>query len=120
MRGTTTPFRLRAVFVMAPALVQALDPISLAQMRLPVDIVLGEADTVAPPATNGLVAAKLIPGAELEQFPGVGHYDFLSTCTEAGETVIPQCQIPIPQANTHSQANAAAQKFFGRNLKNQP
>jgi predicted dienelactone hydrolase len=111
---------VRAVFVMAPALVQALDATSVAQMRMPVDIVLGEADTVAPPATNGLVTAELIPGAELEQFPGVGHYDFLSTCTEAGQTVLPQCKIPIPQANSHSQAIAAAQKFFGRDLKNEP
>jgi hypothetical protein len=38
---------------------------------MPVDIALGDADTVAPPASNRLVAAKLIPGAELEQFPGV-------------------------------------------------
>ena len=56
----------------------------------------------------------------LQDDSSVGHYDFLSTCTEAGETVLPQCKIPIPQANTHSQAIAAAQKFFGRNLKNQP
>ena len=87
-------------------------------MRTPVAIVLGDADTVAPPTTNGLVAAKLIPGAELEQFPGVGHYDFLSTCTEAEQTVVPQCKIHVPQANTHSETIAAAQKFFGRNLKN--
>jgi predicted dienelactone hydrolase len=111
---------LRAVFAMAPALVQALDPTSLAQMRTPVDIVLGDADTVAPPTTNGLVAAKLIPGAELQQLPGVGHYDFLSSCTEAGQTVVPRCKIRIPQADTHSQTIAAAQKFFGRNLKNHP
>ena len=32
---------------MAPALVQALDPTNLAQMRTPVAIVLGDADTVA-------------------------------------------------------------------------
>jgi pimeloyl-ACP methyl ester carboxylesterase len=57
---------------MAPALAQALDPNRLAQMRIPVDIVLGDADTVVPPATNGLVAVKLIPGAELEQFSGIG------------------------------------------------
>jgi predicted dienelactone hydrolase len=111
---------VRAAFAMAPVLVQALDPTSLAQLRMPVAIVLGDADTVAPPTTNGLVAAKLIPGAEPEQFPGVGHYDFLSSCTEAGQAVIPQCKIRILQANTHSQAIAAAQKFFGRNLKNHP
>jgi predicted dienelactone hydrolase len=59
---------VRAVFVLAPALVQALYPTSLAQMRMPVAIVLGDADTVAPPTTNGLVAAKLIPGADWNNF----------------------------------------------------
>jgi hypothetical protein len=59
---------VRAVFVLAPALVQALYPTSLAQMRMPVAIVLGDADTVAPPTTNGLVAAKLIPGADWNKF----------------------------------------------------
>ena len=53
---------LRAAFAMAPALVQAIDPASLAAMRVPVRIILGDADTVATPATNGLVAAQAIPG----------------------------------------------------------
>ena len=52
---------------MAPALVQALDPASLARMHTAVFIMLGDADTVAPPSTNGLVAANLIPGAQLTQ-----------------------------------------------------
>lgn len=112
---------VRAVFAMAPALVQALDPASLAHMQTPVHIVLGDTDTVAPPATNGLMAAKMIPRAELQRLPGVGHYDFLSSCTEAGQTVVPQCKmIPVPQADTHSAAIAAAQDFFGRNLKDRP
>ena len=112
---------VQAVFAMAPVLVQALDPTSLAHMHTPVHIVLGDADTVAPPTTNGLVAAKAIPGAELQRLPGVGHYDFLSSCTAAAQTVVPQCKmIHIPQTNTHSQAIVAAQDFFGRNLKNHP
>jgi predicted dienelactone hydrolase len=112
---------VRAAFAMAPALVQALDPAGLAQMRTPVAIVLGDADTVAPPATNGLVAAKLIPGVELSQLPGVGHYDFLSSCTEGGKAVVPQCDmIHVPQAETHNRAIAAARDFFGRKLKRRP
>jgi predicted dienelactone hydrolase len=95
---------VRAAFVMAPAPVQALDPDSLARMRLPVHIVLGDADTVAPPATNGLVAAQTIPNAELERLPGVGHYDFLSSCTDAGKMTVRQCKIDAPQAETHRRA----------------
>ena len=70
---------VRAAFAIAPAIVQALPPEGLAKMKVPVAIILGDADPVAPPETNGLVAAKAIPHAELKVLPGVGHYAFLST-----------------------------------------
>jgi predicted dienelactone hydrolase len=107
---------VRAAFVIAPALVQALDPDSLARMRAPVHLVLGDADVVAPPMTNGLVAAAAIPNAELERLAGVGHYDFLAPCTDAGKAAVPQCKIDVPQADTHRRAIAAAEAFFSRNL----
>ena len=111
---------IRAIFAMAPALVQALDPASLANLRIPVHIVLGEVDNVAPPATNGLVAAKLIPGAELQQLAGVGHYDFLAACTDAARKIVPVCHVSVPQIDTHLRTIAAAEIFFGRNLKTPP
>lgn len=107
---------VRAAFVMAPALVQMLAADSLAEMRLPVFVMLGDADKVAPPATNGLVAAKAIPGAALEQAPGVGHYDFLANCTEAGRAIVPQCKIGVPQDETHRRAIAMAEQFFAKAL----
>jgi predicted dienelactone hydrolase len=107
---------VRAVFVMAPGLMQALEPASLAQIRAPVHILLGDADTVAPPATNGLVAAQAIPNAELERLPDVGHYDFLAACTDAGRAAVALCKIGLPQADTHRRAIIAAEAFFGRNL----
>ena len=112
--------QVRAVFAMAPALIQALDPASLAHMRAPVHIVLGDADTVAPPATNGLVAARIIPGAEVEELPGVGHYDFRSSCTAAGQAVVPLCQAQNPRADPHPHTIAAAHDFFDRNLAIRP
>jgi len=111
---------VRAVFAMAPVLVQALDPVSLANLQIPVHIILGDADVVAPPATNGLVATKLIPGAELQQLADVGHYDFAATCTDAGRKIIPICDVRVPQPETHDQAIAAARDFFGRILKDHP
>src|ERR1700744_6083629 len=63
---------VKAAFVMAPAIVQSLDPDSLKGLRVPVAIALGDADKVAPPATNGEVAAALIPGAKLIVLPRVG------------------------------------------------
>jgi predicted dienelactone hydrolase len=108
--------QVRAAFAMAPALVQALDPASLAHLPTPVHIVLGDADTVAPPTTNGLVAGAAIPNAEVDRLSGVGHYDFLASCTDAGRALIPQCKAAVAQTETHGRAIAAAQAFFDRYL----
>jgi predicted dienelactone hydrolase len=107
---------VRAAFAMAPAIVQALVPARLKAMKTPVAIILGDADPVAPPATNGLVAASLIPGAELKVLPGVGHYDFLATCTPAGEAALDFCHHAVPQDPTHKAAVDMALAFFGRTL----
>jgi predicted dienelactone hydrolase len=112
---------VQAAFVMAPGPIQMLDPASLAAMRVPVSIVLGDDDIDVPPATNGLIAAKAIPGATLLRLPGVGHTDFLPDCTDAGRATFPQwCTFNVPQADTHRQAIAAAQEFFARTLAKAP
>jgi predicted dienelactone hydrolase len=107
---------VRAVFAMAPAIVQAFDPASLTAMTVPVSIVLGEADQVAPPHTNGGAAARAIPRAQLKALPGVGHYDFLATCSQAARAAIPICRTEVPQGMTHQAALEAALILFGRNL----
>jgi predicted dienelactone hydrolase len=107
---------VRAAFAMAPGLVQALQPASLENIRLPVEIILGDADTVAPPSTNGLIAARIVPNASLIRLPGVGHYDFLSTCTQSGRATLARCKVSVPQETTHRQAIEAAETFFGRTL----
>ena len=111
---------VRAVFAMAPAIVQAFDPASLNAMTTPVSIVLGEADQVAPPHTNGGVAARAIPRAQLKALPGVGHYDFLATCSQQARARIPLCRTEVPQQMTHYAAIEAALILFGRNLGGGP
>ena len=108
---------VRAVFALAPGLVRALDPGSLARLRIPVAIMLGEKDTVAPPVSNGLAAARLIPNTQLSRLPGVGHYDFLASCTAAGRLAVPQCRIDARQSKTHAAAIEAAVRFFGAALR---
>lgn len=106
---------VRAAFAIAPAIVQALPPESLAKMKVPVAIILGDVDPVAPPQTNGLAAARSIAHAELKVLPGVGHYDFLSTCTPAAKDV-PICTAKVPQDPTHAAAIDMALAFFKRTL----
>jgi predicted dienelactone hydrolase len=103
---------VRAVFAMAPAIVQAFDPASLSAISTPVAIILGSADPVAPPHTNGGVAARSIPRAQLKALPGVGHYDFLSICSPEARASIPICQTALPQGPTHHEALQMALSFF--------
>jgi pimeloyl-ACP methyl ester carboxylesterase len=98
------------------AIIQSLDPESPKGMQPPVRIILGEVDKVAPPATNGEVAAALIPGAKLTELPRVGHYDFLAECTPAGDAVVPVCPTDVPRAATHQTAIDEAQAFFDATL----
>jgi predicted dienelactone hydrolase len=107
---------VRAVFAMAPALVQEIDPASLEALRAPVRIVVGDADTVAPAPSNAVVAARLIPGAMLTRLDGVTHYDFLATCTEAGRATIPPCKQANRQQEVHRLALDAATAFFEAQL----
>ena len=107
---------VRAAFAIAPALVQALPPEGLARIKVPVAIILGDADPVAPPATNGLAAAKAIPHAQLTVLSGVGHYDFLSTCTPAARAAVPLCNVKVSQDDSHRAAIASALDFFARTL----
>jgi predicted dienelactone hydrolase len=107
---------VRAAFAIAPAIVQGLPEAGLARVRVPVAIILGDADPVAPPRTNGLVAGRAIPHAELKALSGVGHYDFLSTCTPAGVAVVPVCTARVSQDQTHQAAIDMALAFFKRTL----
>jgi predicted dienelactone hydrolase len=108
--------RIKAAFLIAPAFMEALAPASLSRVRVPVSIVLGAADPIAPTATNGQLAARLIPGARLRVLPGVGHYDFLSVCGPGGfKEVAPLCVdgAGATRAQTHAVTEAVAIAFFG-------
>jgi predicted dienelactone hydrolase len=108
---------VRAAFAIAPAIAQAFEPASLRSLRTPVAILLGDSDTVAPPNTNGGLAARMIPGAEFRVLPSVGHYDFLSVCTPAAMSAVPLCaDLKVQQQGTHQEALKMAFQFFVRTL----
>jgi predicted dienelactone hydrolase len=107
--------RIKAAFLIAPALGQAMNQASLTQIHVPVEIALGDADPVAPPKTNGAFLARMIPGARLRLLPGVGHYDFLSECGAAGATAAKAYCTDgrgTNRAQTHAATIAEAITFF--------
>ena len=108
---------VRAVFVMAPGGIEVLAPRSLRALDTPVSILLGDADPVAPPASNGRLAATLLPHATLKVLHDVGHYDFLADCTAFGRQRESLCQhFRMPQQRTHATATATAEAFFASHL----
>ncbi len=108
---------IRAVFVMAPGGIEALAPRSLRTLNTPTSILLGDADPVAPPASNGKLAAASLPHATLKILHGVGHYDFLADCTALGRQQESLCQhFRIPQQRSHATAIATAEAFFASHL----
>jgi len=78
--------RVRAVFAIAPAVGFTQTPESLRAIRIPVEMVVGNADPIAPPNENADYLRANIHGARETVLPGgVAHYTFLDTCTAAAK-----------------------------------
>ncbi|HWF75705.1 MAG TPA: alpha/beta hydrolase [Caulobacteraceae bacterium] len=112
--------RVKAAFTIAPAVIQAIDFDSLRKIKKPVAIALGDSDTVAPPATNGELAAKLVPGATIDVLPGVGHYTFLPDCGP-GSAVLPAAYCSerpgVSRDAAHDRVTGEAIAFFDKTLR---
>ena len=76
--------RIKAAFVLAPAVVQAITKESLQSIIVPVSVVVGSNDRVAPAQSNAQRISSLINGASYSEIDNVGHYTFLSNCTTLG------------------------------------
>ncbi len=112
--------RIRAVFAIAPALGFTLTPDSLRAMRLPVALIVGSADPIAPAPQNADLLHAAIRGAKETLLPGVAHYTFLDACTAAGKQGIPQyCTDPagVDRSAIHATVSTSAVQFFNRTLR---
>lgn len=112
--------RIRAVFAIAPAVARAFTPESLEKITIPVEIVAGASDPIAPPAENAQYFADHINGAKLTILPGgVGHYTFLDVGTDAGRKQVPQLFVDnagVDREAVHAQVAQMAADFFDREL----
>ncbi|MCA2988542.1 MAG: alpha/beta hydrolase [Gemmatimonas sp.] len=74
---TRTP-GVRALVLLAPAAGWFMPPASLHQVAVPVLLVRGEADTVAPAFHAAIIREALAPHAPLQELvvPGAGHFSF--------------------------------------------
>ncbi len=112
--------RIRAVFAIAPAVARAFTPESLRKITIPVEMVAGAADVIAPPSDNAQFFAVNIKGAKLTILPGgVGHYTFLDVGTDAGKKQLPNFFVDnagVDREAVHRQVAEMAAEFFEKEL----
>jgi predicted dienelactone hydrolase len=111
--------RIKAVFAMAPVLGEAFSPQGLEHIQIPVRIIVGEADPLAPADVNASRFARHIRNAELSVLENVGHYTFLAEGTEAGRRELPLFCVDhngIDRAEIHQRVGTWAGEFFDKHL----
>lgn len=115
--------RVRAVFAIAPAIAVAFSPETLARISIPIEIVAGAADPLAPPADNAEYLARHIAHAKVTILPGgVAHYTFLDPCGPAGkqskDLAVYCADAPgVDRQLVHQKVAAMAAHFFDANLR---
>ncbi len=114
--------RIRSVFAIAPAPGQAFHKSSFDYVTVPLTMVAGSADTLAPPATNAEQFAAWVPNAKVAIVPGASHYTFLDSCTPQGAELLQQFCADGPgvdRDSIHARVTAMAVAFFDRTLPSQ-
>jgi predicted dienelactone hydrolase len=112
--------RVHAVFAIAPAVGMTLTRDSLRAMKVPVFLVVGSADPIAPPKDNADVIRARDHRARGTVLPNVAHYTFLDTCTAAGKQQLGTfCEDPpgVDREAVHAEVEEMAVGFFDRELK---
>jgi predicted dienelactone hydrolase len=113
--------RIKRVFAIAPALGSGFTKAGLSKVKIPVHIVIGQADKVTPLTTNAQQYSTLIKGATLTVLPGeIGHYTFLAECTPHGKVVLDICRDAeaVDRGKVHRQVAQLAFEFFERGRAN--
>jgi predicted dienelactone hydrolase len=115
--------RVRAAFVMAPALGQVFDKTALAEVHVPIRLYCAGADEVLRHPWNAERIRQMLPAApEYEVIEGAGHYVFLAPCPAPMAASLPAiCVDPpgIDRTAIHARLNAEMVEFFRRTLNPQ-
>ncbi len=112
--------RVRAIFVMAPALGYVFDRNGLSRVEVPVRLYRSGADELLPHPWNAERIASMLPRRpEYEVLEGAGHFVFLAPCSAAFAARVPSiCADPprIDRVALHQRLNAEMIDFFRRTL----
>ncbi|HXS14093.1 MAG TPA: hypothetical protein VN734_15440 [Acidobacteriaceae bacterium] len=112
--------RVHAILAIAPAVGMTLTPESLHAMKVPVFMVVGSADPMAPPKDNADLIRAHDRRARETVLPNVAHYTFLDTCTAVGKQQLGVfCDDPsgVDREAVHTEVEEMAVGFFDRELR---
>lgn len=112
--------RIKAVFAMAPALGEAFTASSFTEVTIPITLVAGTADPIAPVGTNIRRIGDLMPHASVMLVPGAAHYTFTDDCLSGIADQRPVlCKDPagVDRDAVHAQTVTRALDFFAATLK---
>jgi predicted dienelactone hydrolase len=107
--------RVKAAFAMAPGMAGAYEPRDLADIQVPVELVLAKGDELMPHESMGLHLAGLLPKARTVTLEGAGHFSFLPECTRLGFEVTPElCRDAVAGTRpaSHARTQQEAVSFF--------
>jgi predicted dienelactone hydrolase len=112
--------RIRAAFIMAPALGFLFDQASLANIRVPIRLYRAGNDEILPADWNAERVRRLLPQPpEYVVVDGAGHFIFLVPCSAGLAQAMPMlCRDPpgIERVQCHKVLNADMVHFFRRTL----
>lgn len=115
----THDHRIRAAFLVAPALLPMLDAPSLTGVSVPVHVVLAQHDDQVALQSSVELLARHLPGASRQVIDGAGHYVFLAPCNRRGKQFVPAlCKDAqgIDRAAVHGRVGTEAAAFFNAHL----
>jgi predicted dienelactone hydrolase len=112
--------RIKRVFAIAPALGGGFTKAGLSRIRIPVFIIVGQADKVTPVFTNAQRYAQFIRTEQMIVLPGeVGHYTFLAECNPHGKSILDICRDApsVDRVKVHQRVAQEAWRFFEEGWK---
>ena len=115
--------RIKAVFAIAPALGEAFDATSFDDVSIPVSLVAGTQDPIAPVNTNLHRIAGLMHDAKVNMVSGAAHYTFVDDCLPGVvDHLATLCKDPagVDRDAVHAQTIDWALGFFASTLPAKP
>jgi predicted dienelactone hydrolase len=107
--------RIKRVFAIAPALGGGFTKAGLSRIKIPVFIIVGQADKVTPVFTNAQRYAQFIRTEKMIVLTGaVGHYTFLAECSAHGKSILDICRDApsVDRVKVHERVAPEALRFF--------